>query len=70
MIESHRLRELIYEDLTTYPESSINEIRSRIGNEISKYKISTQLKILMSTDRVEKIGASSSTRYLVKKSGE
>lgn len=70
VIESHRLRELIYEDLTTYPESSINEIRSRIGNEISKYKISTQLKILMSTDRVEKIGASSSTRYLVKKSGE
>jgi ATP-dependent DNA helicase RecG len=33
-IEPHRLRELVYTDLSDYPGSSINEILNRIGKEI------------------------------------
>ena len=33
-IETHRLRELIYQDILTYPDSSISEIHLRVGLEI------------------------------------
>ena len=42
-IENHRLRELIYQDVLTYPESSISEIHERIGLEIPLRKIQSQL---------------------------
>lgn len=42
-IEDHRLRELIYQDLVTFPNSSISEINQRIGTEISPRKIKAQL---------------------------
>ncbi|MFI3265048.1 MAG: ATP-binding protein [Rikenellaceae bacterium] len=67
-IEPHRLRELIYEDLSTYPYSSIGEINERIGKEISRYKIRTQLEILMEKDRVISKGERAATRYSCKKS--
>lgn len=69
-IEPHRLRELVFEDLVTYPKSSISDICKRIGSEISRYKIRQQLQSLMDSDRVIKEGASSATVYLVKKDGE
>jgi len=42
-IEDHRLRELVYQDISTYPNSLIGEINQRVGNEISQRKIKTQL---------------------------
>jgi ATP-dependent DNA helicase RecG len=42
-IEVHRLRELIYQDVLTYPESSIADIHQRVGLEIPKHKIKKQL---------------------------
>lgn len=42
-IENHRLRELIYQDVLIYPESSISEIHERIGLEIPLRKIQSQL---------------------------
>lgn len=37
-IEDHRLKELIYQDLKTFPDSAISEIHERIGAEISQKK--------------------------------
>lgn len=69
-IEPHRLRELVFEDLRTYPKSSISDICKRIGSEISRYKIRKQIQILIDAGRVAKEGSSSATVYLVKISGE
>lgn len=66
-IEPHRLRELIYEDLKLYPNSSISEISKRIGSEISRYKIREQLKILIEQERVILSGIRATTKYSCKK---
>ena len=66
-IEPHRLRELIFEDLKMYPNSSISEISNRIGLEISRYKIREQLKNLIEQGRVVSSGIRSTTRYACKK---
>lgn len=66
-IEPHRLRELIYEDLKVYPGSAISEISSRIGSEISRYKIREQLKILIDQGRVISTGIRATTKYTCKK---
>lgn len=42
-IETHRLRELIYQDVLTYPDSSIGEIHQRIGLEIPLRKVRTHV---------------------------
>jgi ATP-dependent DNA helicase RecG len=70
IIEPHRLRELIYEDIRTYKKCSISEISKRIGPEISRYKIRQQLQALIDAGRIVKEGASSATVYLVKNGGE
>ena len=66
-IEPHRLKELIYEDLCTYPRSSISEINSRIGAEISRYKIREQLRALIKQVRIISEGQRAGTRYSSKK---
>ncbi len=66
-IEPYRLRELIYEDLTVYPNSSISEINERIGKEISRYKIREQLKVLLNDDRIDTVGRGGYIKYVVKK---
>lgn len=66
-IEPHRLKELIYEDLYTYPRSSISDINSRIGTEISRYKIREQLKALIKQNRIISEGHRAGTRYSCKK---
>ena len=38
-IEDYRLEELIYKDLTAYPNSGFGEIHQRIGKEINQYKV-------------------------------
>lgn len=47
-IETHRLRELILQDVSTYPNSSINEISQRIGTETPFRKIKFQLYQMVS----------------------
>ncbi|TAK54267.1 MAG: transcriptional regulator [Bacteroidetes bacterium] len=42
-IEPHRLKELIIEDISMYPNSSLSEIHSRIGSEIAIRKIQALL---------------------------
>lgn len=66
-IEPHRLRELIYEDLKIYPNSSISDISRRIGTEISRYKIREQLKQLIEQGRIISKGIRASTKYACKK---
>lgn len=66
-IEPHRLRELIYEDLKVYPNSSISDISQRIGTEISRYKIREQLKQLIEQGRIVSKGIRASTKYACKK---
>lgn len=46
-IEVHRLRELIIEDLRTYPESSLSDIHPRIGKEIKIEIVRKQLNKLI-----------------------
>ena len=62
-IEDYRIKELIIEDLKIYKESSLADIRLRIGEEIPTKKIWTQLQILISDGRVVKIGKNRWQRY-------
>ena len=66
-IEPYRLGELIKEDLKIYKESSISEIRERIGREISLQKIRIQLSILIKKDIIDKKGITKNTKYFIKK---
>ena len=51
-IETHRLRELIYQDVLTYPNSSIADIHQRVGLEIPRHKIKKQLYQLVEDDTI------------------
>jgi ATP-dependent DNA helicase RecG len=64
-IESHRLRELIFQDLSTYPGSSISEINQRIGSEISQRKIKLQLDKLVEDREIIPKGSKRWTRYSI-----
>ncbi|OIP97738.1 hypothetical protein AUK40_02600 [Candidatus Wirthbacteria bacterium CG2_30_54_11] len=64
-IESHRLKELIYIDINKYPGCKIGEIIQRIGEEIPRHQILTQLNILLSEGKITKTGQLKGTRYTV-----
>lgn len=66
-IEDHRLRELIYQDLSTYPFSAIGDIHGRIGNEISKRKIKFQLDRMKEKGEVVSMGENRWCRYSIDK---
>jgi ATP-dependent DNA helicase RecG len=51
-IEDHRLKELIIEDIRTFPESTLSEIHERIGKEIKEKKLRDQIKILVDGKQV------------------
>lgn len=51
-IEDHRLRELIIEDLKTYPKSSLSDIHQRIGKEIKIVIVRKQLDNLIAENMV------------------
>ena len=63
LIEDHRLRELILADLKKYPSSSIGEIQTRIGSEITRKKVRTQLEHLIEKKIVTKEGSYRHTKY-------
>jgi ATP-dependent DNA helicase RecG len=51
-IEEHRLRELIFQDIQTYPMSSFSEIHQRIGAEISKKKIQKLISEMINQETI------------------
>ncbi|MFP3042824.1 hypothetical protein LQZ19_13485 [Treponema primitia] len=64
-IENHRLQELIYKDLSTYPNSSINDIHERIGKEITLRKVKTLIDHMRVSDEVQSTGLGRWTRYSI-----
>lgn len=64
-IESHRLKELIYQDLLIYAPCSINDIHERIGKEISKPQLIKCLKMMLEDKTVNAIGERRWTKYSI-----
>lgn len=70
-IEPHRLCELIYQDIKSYPDSSLTDILSRIGQEIPRHWAKTQLDKLIAGEEVIPKGRTRSVTYRIRKnSGE
>lgn len=67
-IESHRLRELILQDLEIYKEAGMPEIHERIGAEISERQLQHELKKLVSEEKIGYISKNRWTKYLWKES--
>lgn len=67
-IEPYRLQELIYQDLTAYPDSQIGNIHIRIGKEIVQRKLKAELNKMMEANRIIKSGEKRWTRYSINKS--
>jgi ATP-dependent DNA helicase RecG len=68
-IESHRLEELIYQDLNIYHHSLINDIHKRIGEEIPLRKIKFTLDKMFAEGKLIKSGANRWTKYALNKTG-
>lgn len=66
-IESHRLKELIYQDISTYPNSSIGEIHHRIGTEIPYRKIKAQLYQMVEANEIQAVGKLKGRKYFIDK---
>lgn len=62
-IHDHRLEELIRRDLELFPNSSLPEIRSRIGNEIPDYKVRRCIEALRERGEILMEGARRWARY-------
>lgn len=67
-IENYRLKELIHQDLLTYPYSAISEIHQRIGTEIAYRKVKNQLYSMAATGEIAVVGKLKSTKYFIDKS--
>lgn len=55
-IEDHRLKELILQDLQTYPNSFLADIHERIGKEIKINKIREQINLLVIEKKIQPDG--------------
>lgn len=64
-IEDHRLEELIYKDLTAYPNSGFSEIHQRIGMEINKHKVRRILKQMIDNGQMKSEGVKKWMRYSI-----
>jgi len=64
-IESHRLKELIYQDLLIYEHSAISEIHERIGNEIHKPQLIRCLKAMLNENTLSLTGERRWTKYSI-----
>jgi ATP-dependent DNA helicase RecG len=65
-IEDYRLEELIYKDLTAYPNSGFGEIHQRIGKEINQYKVKRMLKHMVDKQILKTIGKTGGMKYQLK----
>jgi ATP-dependent DNA helicase RecG len=66
-IEVHRLRELIYQDIQTYPESAISDIHQRIGLEIPLRKIQSLLYAMLAENTIQVSGQFRWRKYSIYK---
>jgi len=64
-IEDYRLEELIFKDLTAYPNSGFGEIHQRIGTEINKHKVRRILKLMVDSGQLKSEGIKKWTRYSI-----
>ena len=65
-IEDYRLEELIYKDLTAYPNSGFGEIHQRIGKEINQFKVKRMLKYMVDKQILETKGKTGGMKYQLK----
>ncbi len=65
-IEDHRLRELIFQDLQIYPNSSVGELHHRIGSEIPIRKVKFHLQNMTKDNILQAIGETKGRRYSIK----
>ncbi len=66
-IESHRLEELIYQDLNIYDDSFIIDIHKRIGEEIPLRKLKFIIAKMDREGKLNKTGANRWTKYALNK---
>lgn len=66
-IETHRLKELIYQDISIYPNSSIGKIHQRVGTEIPYRKIKVQLYEMVKTGELQATGKLKGRKYFIDK---
>ena len=67
-IEPHRLQELIFQDLSVYPDSQIGDINTRVGKEITPRKLKAELDKMVIGNRIYKSGEKRWTKYSINKS--
>ena len=67
-IEPHRLQELIFQDLSVYPDSQIGDINTRIGKEITPRKLKAELDKMVENNKISKSGEKRWTKYSINKS--
>lgn len=65
-IEDHRLEELLFKDISAYPNSAFGEIHKRIGEEINISKVKRLLKEMVDTDKLITVGERKWMRYSIK----
>lgn len=65
-IEDYRLEELIYKDLSAYPNSGFGEIHQRIGKEINEHTVKRILKSMVSRDILIIVGSKRWAKYSIK----
>lgn len=66
-IETHRLEELIYQDLKIYDDSLIKDIHTRIGEEIPLRKLKFMIDKMDGEGKLIKTGANRWTKYALNK---
>jgi ATP-dependent DNA helicase RecG len=66
-IEDPRLKELIFQDLKVYPNSSVSDIHQRVGIEIPIRKIKSQLYSMVEDNTLGVTGERKATRYFINK---
>lgn len=65
-IEDHRLEELLYKDIKSYPMSAFGEIHRRIGEEINQFKVKRMLKKMLDNNKIFVEGERKWSRYSIK----
>lgn len=64
-IEDYRLEELIYKDISAYPNSAFGDIHKRIGDEINQHKVRRILKKMVQQKILEVNGVNRWVKYSI-----
>ena len=64
-IEDHRLEELIYKDISAYPNSAFSDIHQRIGVEINKNAVRRILRKMVKAQKLTIEGVKKWRRYAI-----